>query len=105
MRCRSELTKLEAVPENVEGVFALNNISGCYGKFGLYLWGESSHNVMKVLNVEGDVFAPTRVEGLNNVAKVQLSETHIIVMCSCESSRKREAETEEEEAKKAKVEQ
>lgn len=105
MSYRGELTKLESVPGAVEGIFALNNLSGCYGPFGLYLWGESNHNVMKVFASEENLFAPQRVEGITNVEKVHLSDTHIIVKCATsENSRKRDAPA-EEEAKKAKVEQ
>lgn len=104
---RDELVKLTNLPSNIEGVFAIDNVSGCYGPFGLYLWGCGTHNVMKVFGSEEDVFIPKKVEGIEKVKAVCASETHIIVMCDlAENSKKREgAPIEEEEVKKAKVEE
>ena len=104
---RKELTKLETVPTDVKGIFAIDNVSGCYGTFGMYVWGNGTHVVMNVMGSEEDVFTPKKVEGLENVENVHASETHIIVMCTApEKSRKREAEPiENDNAKRAEVEQ
>ena len=89
----------------MKGIFAMNNLSGCYGEFGLYLWGDGKHIAMTVMGSEENVFGPKKVEGIANVEKVQVSETHIIVMCGTADSKKREREAaEEKESKMAKTE-
>ena len=102
---RKKLTELQTVPKGVKGIFAANNISGCYGDFGLYLWGDGKHIAMTVMGSKENVYSPKMVSGLVNVEKVQVSETHIIVMCGTADSKKREGEcVEEKESKMAKME-
>ena len=102
---RKKLTELQSLPKGVKGIFAVSNISGCYGDFGLYLWGEGKHIAMTVMGSEENVYCPTMVSGLSNVEKVKVSDTHIIVMCGTADSKKRECEcAEEKESKMAKME-
>lgn len=84
----------------------MNNVSGCYGASGLYLWGNGTHTVMSIMGSEEDVFSPKKVEGIKFVKNVQLSDTHIIVMCGlADPSRKREEPVDSEvESKKPKLE-
>lgn len=75
------------------GVFAVDNVSGCFGPEGLFMWGDGSHPIVpkeegkeeKVMNL------PKKVMEWTNVKKVRASGSHIMVMLDVPESRKREA--------------
>lgn len=86
------------------GVFAVDNVSGCYGPEGFFMWGDGTHPIVpkeegkeeKVMNV------PKKVAEWTNVKKVRASCSHILVMLDAPESRKREAAPQEENASDAK---
>ena len=86
------------------GVFAVDNVSGCYGPEGFFMWGDGTHPIVpkeegkeeKVMNV------PKKVAEWRNVKKVRASCSHILVMLDAPESRKREAAPQEENASDAK---
>ena len=86
------------------GVFAVDNVSGCYGPEGFFMWGDGTHPIVpkeegkeeKVMNVL------KKVAEWTNVKKVRASCSHILVMLDAPESRKREAAPQEENASDAK---
>lgn len=104
VRCRKTLTKVPSLPQGMTGVFAVDNVSGCFGPAGFFMWGDASHPIMPKGEETQAMKTPKKVEEWSNVKKVRASSTHIIVMLDVAESRKRDAAPQEEDnAKKVEV--
>ena len=67
------------VPAGMEGVFAFDAVSGCFGPRGLYMWGDGATRLIPA--EEGCVATPKRIAGIEGVKLVRLSGTHVLVLC------------------------
>ena len=97
---RSTFQKVD-VPMGMEGVFALDGISGCYGPDGLYMWGDGTTRLIP--GADGVVSSPKKIGEFTNVKLVKISNTHVVVVCA-PSTEERKCEHEPEEIKSKKTE-
>lgn len=67
------------VPAGMEGVFAFDGVSGCFGPRGLYMWGDGATRLIPA--EEGCVATPKKIAGIEGVKLVRLSGTHVLVLC------------------------
>lgn len=85
------------VPAGMTGVFAMGNVSGCYGKEGVFMWGDVESPLMAVFTDKSQPAKPKLVPGLENVTAVEVSSTHILVVCKAEKPAEKQAEKPVEE--------
>ena len=67
------------VPAGMEGVFAFDGVSGCFGPRGLYMWGDGATRLIPA--EDGCVATPKKIAGIEGVKLVRLSGTHVLVLC------------------------
>lgn len=67
------------VPAGMEGVFAFDGVSGCFGPRGLYMWGDGATRLIPA--EEGCVKTPKKIAGIEGVKRVRISGTHVLVLC------------------------
>ena len=68
-----------AVPAGMQGVFAFNAVSGCFGPSGVWMWGDGATRLIPA--EDGCVPAPKRVDGVERPRLVRISGTHVLVLC------------------------
>ena len=95
-----EFVKVD-VPAGMTGIFAMGEVSGCYGPSGMYMWGDCESPLMAVF-AEKEM-KPMKVPAVGTVSKVAVSGTHIMVMCETASNKREAEETIESDAKKVKM--
>ena len=57
------------VPAGMEGVFAFDGVSGCFGPRGLYMWGDGATRLIPA--EEGCVKTPKKIAGIEGVLEDQ----------------------------------
>ena len=63
----------------MQGVFAFNAVSGCFGPSGVWMWGDGATRLIPA--EDGCVPAPKRVDGVERPRLVRISGTHVLVLC------------------------
>ena len=68
------------VPAGMEGVFAFDGVSGCFGPRGLYMWGDGATRLIPA--EDGCVATPKKIAGIESLISSASTGQSAALLCT-----------------------